>query len=170
MIFNPPDQLTPKQFELLSYVLIKSFERQGGGETKARFATEAHRVTWSPNAFLGRSPTKVEASALSRQLSKLVKGGLLDKNERFVTLTNNGKRALREHALKHENRGLFRTVRLFIELATNSEHQSALETATRLAREQGKTELAEGLFTLRMGELKHLGEILKQLEADKAIY
>lgn len=153
---SPPDRLTSKQFDLLVHILFKSYEKQGN----------EHPVTWSPKAFLGRSPTKVEAAALSRRLSTLVDHGLLGKAGRLVITTPTAKTLIRAHISKHDNRELFHNVLLLLELSEIFEHQKAVKTTMHLAQEWGRAELLtkEGLPSLYLDVLGRLDALIKRLQ------
>lgn len=87
----PLDRYTPlskNQFHLLAWVYIRGY----------RTAADSY-ITWSPKAFLGRSPTKTEAATLSRRAKGLVERGLLTRHGRELFVSDMGKQELAYYAL-----------------------------------------------------------------------
>ena len=72
--------LTQRQFELLAWVYVSGY----------RTSADSH-ITWSPKAFLKRSPTKTEAAVLSRRVKGLEERGLLTRQGRELAITDAGK-------------------------------------------------------------------------------
>lgn len=80
-------KLTEKQFDLLVWVYVAGY----------RTAADIH-ITWSPKAFLKRSPTKAEAATLSKRMKTLVERGLLTHHKRELSITDTGKLLLASYA------------------------------------------------------------------------
>ncbi len=164
-----PERLTPKQVDLLAHLMIRSYSSPGSGGTKGGPPDNQQPITWSPKAYLGRSPTKSESASLSRRLSTLVERGLVSQRGRRVIPTEYGKSLLQEYVLNNEPQGGFHTLRLFLDLDESNENMKAITKAMNLAKERGRTELLNGgLQELYFDELKRAGDIIKQLQGGQA--
>lgn len=96
--------LTEKQFELLAWIYVAGY----------RSAADSH-MTWSPKAFLKRSPTKTEAAVLSRRAKGLVDRGLLMHRGRELSITDAGKIELAVYAAERPDELLHETLLARIE-------------------------------------------------------
>lgn len=101
----------------------------------------SHAVLWSPKALLGRSPTKAESASYSRAVKKLLERRLITKEQRYVTITEAGKEALRVYEDEHFGENTY-----ISDLLEHDAFRRDLELigrAANLAKQYGMTELLE---------------------------
>lgn len=84
-----PNQLTEKQAHLLAWVYLEGYKELDRSE-----------ITWSPKAYLRKSPTKSEAATLSKRVNTLIEHGLLHRHGRTIEITSGGKNLLYIYALE----------------------------------------------------------------------
>ena len=155
---NKEHRLTSAQMNLMIYILLGNYDNSEG----------EHPFIWSPKAYLGRSPSKIEAATLSRRLAVLVSHNLLEKSGREVSVTDDGRALI--HAYAEENKCDVSLVKvgLVLELNETWRNLEALKIARDAARKRARRDLVRRdkrgpLDKLFYDELKHRDDLIKQL-------
>lgn len=136
---NKLQELTPKQFELLAFVLWKSmFPKEG---VRRRLPRRPHPVIWSPKDFLGRSPTKSELATLSKRMTTLLGRNYLEKHGREIVVTSQGSSMMRAYTFAHEGEGWPDDIAKVLDVYQSRSNLEAIEKTMNLARNYGYTHL-----------------------------
>lgn len=159
-------RLTPKQFDLLTWVYLAGYRDVGNSQ-----------ITWSPQAYIGRSPSRSESATLSKRVSTLVDHELLSRWGRDLKLTNEGTRLLRLYVLENpdEPGNRILSIRLNLDediqtLGAYSKVQKALrdyQTDMKLSQEEANKAI-EGILPLYRALIKRIEDGAIQLDAELA--
>lgn len=155
----PPalEKLTDKQAELLAWIYWK-----GLGEP----------VLWSAKSYLNRSPTRSEAATLSKRITSLVRQNALERNVRYVKLTQGGWVLLYNYASDNQGDSALAALRIAMELERNNEGLNSFSdigtTALRCLNTgiitQSEFEaLRLALYPLRLGLVGRSRELRQEL-------